>query len=96
MDGCVDTKDEFNQLVLEGDTKPNTDTCSTPGDPVVWSPMKDPILKYSKDPPALIACVTYPDAISEVANLVSQCDGCYRKREVNGRGTTCLIGFHKL
>lgn len=58
MDGWVNTKNTFNQLTLWGNT--NTDTSPTPGAPVVWSPAEDPILKYSKDPPALIACVKYP------------------------------------
>ena len=96
MDRRVDTKNGVNQLTLESDTKPNTDAFPTSGDLVVWSPAKDSILKYSKDPPALIACVTYPDAMFGVANLAFQYYGCYWQREDNGIEGPPLIDFHKL
>jgi len=51
------TQGESDLLTPEGYT--NVDTFSTPDDFESYSPTNDPILKYTEDPPALIACVVY-------------------------------------
>jgi hypothetical protein len=57
MDAWLITQDELGHLTPDGFT--NADALSTPDDLESWSPTEDPFLKYSEDPPALIACVVY-------------------------------------
>jgi hypothetical protein len=59
MDMWLSTQDGSGQLTPDGYT--NVDTFSTPDDLESggWSPTDDPFMKYSEDPPALIACVVY-------------------------------------
>ena len=57
MDMWLVNQDEFDQLTPEGYT--NINAFSTPDDLEGYTPIEDPFLKYSEDPPALIACVTH-------------------------------------
>ena len=64
MDMWLSTQDRSGQLTPDGYT--NVDAFSTPDDLESggWSPTDDPFMKYSEDPPALIACVFYvPDNV---------------------------------
>jgi hypothetical protein len=89
MDTWIDTKNELDQLTLEGHT--DTDTFSAHDDLENLSPTEDPILKYSNDPPVLVACVTFSKTKIKTTDPMFQCDGCHRKREDNGRGVYLLI-----
>ena len=57
MDMWLLDKDEFEHVTPEDYA--TIDGFSTPDGVESYSPSEDPFLKYSEDPPALIACVAY-------------------------------------
>lgn len=54
-----ENQDEFEHL--SPDDCWSNDPFSTSDGFESYSPTEDPFLKYSQDPPALIACVTHPE-----------------------------------
>ena len=94
MDMWLVNQDEFDQLTPEGYT--NINAFSTPDDLEGYTPIEDPFLKYSEDPPALIACVHLSHRTWAIANQLFSVMGVTGSGKTTVKRTAHPIDYHQL